>query len=87
VKCGCNDFNTRRYYRLRTWKAFEQGDGSGTTGISEDLAELWEEHAEQSLDLVFVACDFIGELCMQADQFARLSQSLPSVHSRCALPR
>ena len=59
VEDASNCFNARRGSRLRTRKACEQGNGSGTTRIGEDLAELWEEHTEQCLDLVFVACDLI----------------------------
>ena len=49
---------------------FEQGDSSGPTGVGKDLGELWKQDGQQRLDLIFVACDFIGELAMQPYQLS-----------------
>ncbi len=48
-------------YRLR--------QGGRAARIDKDLRELGKQDREQRLDLIFVACDFIGELARYPHQF------------------
>jgi hypothetical protein len=48
----------------------EQGYSRGSTRISKDLGKFWEEHAQQGLQFILVAGDFVTELTVQPYQFA-----------------
>jgi hypothetical protein len=71
---------------LGTRKSFEYCKGVGQTGVGEDLGELWEEHHDQSLDLVLIRCSLIRELHVEADQFPIGSYPLGFAHSRPVPP-
>ena len=55
---------------LGTGIALEHPQGRRTTGIGEDLHKLGEQHHQQGLDLILVACAVVGQLAVQTLQLA-----------------
>jgi len=66
--------------------AFEDPQGGGATGVSEDLRELGKQHRKQGVDLVLVAGTFGGQLAVQPLQFALAGDQLVRhiAHARLA---
>ena len=64
----CNRLDPSRHERLRTGVALEEPQRGRPTWISEDLYKFGNQHREQGVDLVFVACHLITQLTMQAHQ-------------------
>src|SRR5512142_2861742 len=54
---------------LSTGISFEHRQRGGFAGIGEHLGELWKEHDQECMDLIFVAHRLLAELLAQSHQF------------------